>query len=417
MNNIPQYIKKVLSAYDSSLDLRDGSALNDLLVNAGAAIITDLKLQQDELFKYLTLEDPESLDESTLDSFAKTHLINRITGEKARGYVRLYFASPSQVNIPAGTLFESTNGLIYKTITSYNFSEAEIRANSDLYPYYSTGDLYVEAESAGVQYDIPAGYLTKIKSTLNFTPVFINNTRTITGSTEHETNSVLYSKILNSAINKTLYTTPALKTILIEQFPTIQDVVVIGTGHEKMLRDQIYYYNISGLSRNILFERSDYYGAFGPIGSGYLYSGILIGPYYHFYPFNESVAYSNGVSYSGTIDATWITNNVPTSSFSKEHVLDQYAGLYKKDSSYALIENKIILKESFDNTDLQQLGWTKSDALVGLGNLRYHKEIEIANGMVRLGYTPVSSTEGANIVVNTNLFDQVSGLIERALAL
>ncbi|MBP9743629.1 MAG: baseplate J/gp47 family protein [Burkholderiales bacterium] len=414
MNNVSEYIRQLLLAYDNNLDLREGSALNDLLVNAGAAIITDLKLQQDELFQYLTLENPDALDEDTLDTFAKTFLVNRQVGSKASGYVRLYFSSPRAINIPAGTRFESAAGLLYETIYGYSFTEADLRANNERYPYYSTGDVYIEALEPGVQFDAQPGKITKLKSVLPFVPAQITNPRAIEGSTEHDTNSVLYTKILNAALNKTLYTSAGLQTVITEQFPTIQNIVVVGTDNEKMLRDLAYSANLSGLVRNVLYERSDYYGSFGPISSGYLYSGILAGSYYHFAPFNESVAYYNGVSYSGTLTSGVLP---ATSSFNREFSIDQYAGLYKKDSSYALIETRVLLDENFDHSNLAEIGWKTSDSAAGLGYLRYSKEIEVANGFVRLGYTPTTVTETSNVLISPDLFDQVSGLIDRALAL
>ena len=417
MNNIPEYIRQLVLTYNNDLDLRDGSALNDLLVNAGAAILTDLKLQQDQLFQYLTLQNPEGLSEETLNSFAKSFFVDRKTGQLARGYVKMYFSSPRAINIPKGTRFENTAGLFYKTTNGYSFSEADLRHNSEFYPYYSTGDIYVEAEAPGIQYDCEPGKITKLVSVLPYSPAYINNPLRVEGSTEHESNSVLYSKILNSFLNKTLYTSAGLQSTITEQFPSIQDIVVVGTDDEKMLRDMVYFTNISGISHNLLYERSDYFGSFGPVSSGYIYSGILSGPYYHFAPFNESSAYYNGVAYSGVITSGTLLS-IPTSSFAgREFSLEQYAGLYKRDSSYALVETRVILSETFDNPGLSDMGWTTSDASAGIANMRYYKEIAVADGKARLGYAPSNTTESVNIVVDSNLLAQISGLINRALAL
>jgi len=413
MNNVADYVRKLLQNYDNNLDLREGSALSDLLVNAGAAIITELKLQQDELMQYLTLENPDLLDEATLDTFAKTYLVDRRVGDKAQGYVKMYFATPRSINIPPGTRFESVAGLFYETVYNYSFTEADLRANNELYPYYSTGNIFIQAVEPGIQYNTEAGKITKLKSTVPYVPAFITNSAAIQNATEHETNDTLYTKIINSALNKTLYTSAGLQTVITEQFPTIQDIFVVGTDNEKMLRDLVYSVNSSGIVRNALYERSDYFGSFGPISSGYLYSGILSSPFYHFAPFNESVAYYNGVSYSGVLTSGLLPT---TSSFNREFSIAQYAGMYRRDSSYSLIETKVILEETFDNTSLANLGWTASDARAGLGSTHYYKEIEVSNGQLRLGYAPTTSSS-TPIVVDPNIVAQISGLLDRAVAL
>lgn len=417
MNNVAEYVRKLLLAYDNDLDLRNGAPLNDLLVNAGSAIITSLKLQQDQLFQYLTLEEPESLNEETLDTFAKSYLVDRRVGSKASGYVKVYVSDPRLVNIPKSTQFKNQAGLVYKTTRDYSFTEADVRANNALFPYYATGDIYIEAEEAGIQYNTAAGQITQLVSTLAFEPAFINNPTAIENSTIHEDNSALYTKILNSALNKTLYTSAGIQTVLVDQFPTIQDVVVVGTDEAKMTRDLAYISAVSGIKHNLLYERSDYFGAFGPIASGYLYSGILNGAYTHFSPFNESSAYANGVTYSGV---TMTSGNLPlTSSFAgKEFTIEQYAGLYKNDTNYSQIETRIILEENFDHSILSEIGWTASDATAGVGSLRYYQEVETEDGFARLGYKPAAeAVEGIPIIVDSTFLTQISGLIDRALQL
>lgn len=420
MNDIVEYIRQRLREYDSTLDVRPGSALSDLLINPAAAILYDLKNQQDEIFKNQTLADPETMAIASLESFAKSFLVDRDLGTKATGYVKLYFTTLKDIVIPKGTTFQSKSGLKYLTTQGYTFSSNDLAVNDDQYPYYSTGDIYIEAENAGLLYEADPGTITKIVSTLNINPAYVSNPAAITGSADDDTNDSLYTKILNAAINKTLYSNIGISLSLKEQFSTIQDVKVIGMNNPKMQRDIVYSYNLSsGLYVGGLYEKSDYFGAIGPLSSGYIYSGILSSPFYHFYPFNESICYANGVYSSGLITSGFLSDNVSPSYFiGREISLEQYAGMYKKDSSYATFETRIILEENFNNSDLQLLGWWTSDATAGRGKLRHANEIVIASGQAILGYSAPSSTpDSVNIVVDQNFLIKISGLIDRAVQL
>ncbi|MCB1713126.1 MAG: hypothetical protein KDH96_11835, partial [Candidatus Riesia sp.] len=330
-------------------------------------------------------------------------------------YVRLYYTSPKTVSIPFGTVFENALGKQYKTTSSYTFTQQDLQNNTDVASYYSTGDVYVEAVARGTDYESSAGTVTKLITKLSQTPAFVNNVLPITGSTVHENNSSLYTKIINSAVNRTVYASQGIEALLMEQYPTIENVEVVGKTHEKMLRDLSYVYSASGITYNLLLERSDYFGSFGPVSSGYIYSGLLSGPFYHFAPFNECVAYSNGVTYSGTITSGTLPS---TAQFvNNEFNLEQYAGLYKNDSNYAVVETSIILNENFDNPGLKDRGWTISDSSAGLNNLRYYKEVDITGGKLRLGYNSASGIQPVSVIVTPDLLSMISGLIDRAVAL
>ena len=423
MNNITEYLRQIIREYDSTLDIREGSALSDLMINPTAAILSDLKAQQDKLFKYQTLADPTSMDEDTLDTYASSYLVNRIEGDLARGYVRLYFNTPKTVYVPKNTYFQSTRGFKYKSTQGYTFTENQIRMNDSQYPYYSTGDIAVEAEKPGVYYDADPGEVNSLITSTHILPSYVSNPASIAGAKEHDDNATLYTKIINSAINKTIYSTIGIQTALQEQYPTIKNIRIMGMGNSSMKRDLVYSYNLaSGLTRNGLYEKSDYFGNLGPISSGFITTGILSSDFGHFAPFNESVAYYNNIVSSGLITSGFLNTdiNVQTAAFTGSEIsLNQYAGLYANDSSYSIAETSIILDEEFANDNLRNLGWTVSDPSAGLNNLRYHNEVEVEDGELRLGYKPPSAgiAEPLTIVVDDTIITRVRRLIRRAARL
>jgi hypothetical protein len=429
MNNIKEYILQQLRDSDPSLDLQPGSALHDLLVNSVAVIVGGFKNLQDKMLSYQTLENPESIPTDSLDSFGKSYLVDRTLGGAAAGYVKLFFDSPVSLSIPTGTIFESDTGKQYKTLRPYSFAEEDMRTNT-YGVYYATGDIYVQALNDGIDYNTGAGTITKLLSNLNVTPIFVKNLLAISGGSKTDSNLELYSKIVNSAINKNLFSDDGIKSVLEDAYSTATVMKIAGMRDPEMTRDLVYsgyYYT--------LYNKSDYYGAMGdmagpntatiPSGayifdgvSGYLASGEIVSgivSWSHYYPFNQSAIYYAPVAVSGVAALT--AADMPTlAEFNNEFSMEQYSNLYKHgDTYFATVATQIILDEDFTDSIIEHRGWQRSDASTGPGIMVHGKEIETVSGVLRLGYNPnIGGPLTPTITVTSGLREQIYRLIKRA---
>lgn len=359
--DVKEKVKQIVLAGDSTLDLEDGSGIVDLLINPLSNVISYYENELLDITQNLSLENVADMDEDQLDGIASMFFIDRISGEKVRGYVKIFFSSAVNVTIPAGTGFLTADGKRYLSLKEYSISGSRMLLNQDIAPYYNTDGILVEAEETGSAYEISAGSINQVElDNLNY--VKVSNSFGFTGGVEKETNAALYARILDSITSETASSAKSIKKILLKNFTTIKTVKVIGFGDVEMERDKNY--NKAQLSN---FIRNDFFGKVKNISEP---------------PYNENIA---GVfMYSGA------TPPLITNVSLNEYTSDQYTGIYKKgDALYAEALSSNILEDDF-NSGLDTT-WYKSDYVTGYNKLKSEDEIKGLSGYVRLGVSQATA--------------------------
>jgi hypothetical protein len=373
MNNVLELLRKLIKDSDSTLDVSSSSALSDVIINPSASMLSPFLSQLRYLLKNLTMVDVVNIAEDELDAIGANFLVYRFTGAKARGKVRMYFNKPVDITIPVGTKFYTRNGLIYLTEQPYAVTRGTMLADVSEFPLYSTGDFDVIAEQAGEVYVIPPG--TVVSTDLATTYSKVKNILAFAGGLDKETNEEYYTRILNAMTNESIASPDGISKILLNNFPSIQNVHVAGANDSLMTRDILY----SGLNNFSGYHVVDYYGKV----SGYNDA-----------PFPESRAYTTFVSGLTVGDLPDLTD------FEIELSTDKYKNLYLKDDVLKLtVDSQYILSEDFSGTNFNA-NWFLSDSNRGLGRA-YTDTITIAdNNRAQLGrLVDINELSAANIAL------------------
>jgi len=398
-----QYVKRKMREYDPSIDTSPGSAIGDLFINSLGAIFQDSLDFDEHILNVLSIVDPEQISEDELDAVASNFFVERITGNRASGYIRIFYSEPLTVNIPKGTTFQNpTTGLNYIASSNYSITKQMMTLNNAYYPLYSTADIAIEAVSTGNNYITRSNTITNIVSKLVPEPASARNLQSLAGGTDKETNTAFADRIRNSINNKSVASPDGIKRTLKESFPSISSLTVISAGDTEMVRDITY----SGVDVN-----NYYLSDFSAKVSG------LNG-----YPYNESWAYVG--RFADTDETTAIALPDPAD-FTYEFTNDMYKGLYRSDDPlYAELAIYNILDENFNQNTRTGYddSWVLSDGQSGKDELISPDEIVVNDQSIKLGVhdSPGSTnyeinTSRPRISINVKNYNKVLGNLRKVL--
>jgi len=379
--NIKEYIIDRLNSYDPTLDTSDNSALVDLLVNPGSAMLDPVISQLNYLLDNLGLTSPDNISDSELDAIAKNFLKARKLGAQAVGTVELFYNNPIDLDIPAGTTFTSSTGTVFVTKQAIHIPLSAMAGNTWNFPRYSTGNIPVVAQEFGLISSIAPN---NIKTTnLVPAPALVTNPSAFTGGVDQENNVNFISRIIEEVLTAALGSAASIKTNLSPAYPSIKEIKTRGMNDLEMLRDLVY----SGIQVYLNYYVVDFYGKFSGIGD---------------LPFPQSIAYWN-VFFDDPTTTGLIPDLPPVAEFFDEFTTTQYGGIYKlNDALKTTIQTLTILKDDFQATTLDS-AWDLSDAMTGNGGLKDPDEIALTtisgSQMLRVGHQlSISEADQFNIV-------------------
>jgi len=394
--DIRNYVKERLQVYNPAIDTRDGSGVNDLLV-APLSLVLDKYLEEHKyVLSRLSLSDVTNMPEAELDAIGLQYLLTRLNGTYSSGSIYVYFANPTAINIPKGTVF-STGGVDYKTTADFYLSRTALSQNQEDFYYYSAGPIPVVAYTAGDN-NIIAETLFTTNIQFAITPVKIINKTAFTGGTVKETNDQFYARIINSLDGLTLASPTAIKAAIQAYDPNITMIDVVGSGSALMFRDLVTELSQIGNYVNI-----DYL---------YTLSGEHTGTYA-----NPSIAYadifmdidtSDDVAFPGI--ASWVT----------EFSTDDYRNIYSKEDPLGAEASKHLLIQDFVlgsgyNPDFGifegSTGWNAHDSLSYDNKIFIVDEVTPTATGLRLGKTVAN--DAINLDVRLN-YKQVTRLLADA---
>lgn len=366
--NAIEYIRKKIKEYDSDIDTSKGSPVADLMINPLSSILEPTLNFEKRMLRDLSLQDVNKMSEEALDEMARNFLVDRISGSKASGDIRLFYDTPVAVTIPQGTIFSTDDGLQYQTTSEFSVTRAQMMLNNESYPLYHTGDINIEALSVSKDYNTLPNTIVNLDSTLDPAPSAVRNPQAVSGATEGESNTDLKTKIISTAHNKALGGKNSILRVMREKFPTVKSIEVIGTNDPEMTRDIVY----SGISTDDLVT----------VDYQYKVSGLASPPH------NESIAY---IGKFEDTDASTDISLPAIDDFSQEFTNTMYEGVYEShDPLYAEYKTDYLLEEYFTNSGYAA-GWVASDAQIGYNDLNRPRDVAVNGAAIQLGYTIKSS--------------------------
>ena len=234
--NIPNYIKQKLREAGSPVDTRPGSVWSDLIGTPLSHILGDFVAYQDEVIQNQSLQNPDLLEESTVDAMAANFLVTRNEGNFATGNITVFVTAPQQISVPKGTIFATEEDIEFVTLADYTVSRSSMQYNREEYPLYNSDDIPIRARVAGDGFNVDVGGISK---SVNWggTAAKIANRAPITGGQLRETNEDLVVRIKDSIHGANMSSVAGIKKLLNTNFPSIDGIKVTGAGHPLMQRD------------------------------------------------------------------------------------------------------------------------------------------------------------------------------------
>jgi len=228
------------------IDTGVGTPTREILVNVGGLISAVIQSQIDTFeatssFKNLEA-NPSLAQTDVLDGLLSNWFATRNTGDKATGQLQVIYASNITQYIPADTQFTTAGGLVFTNSDPYVIEPADTAAPGSvkLYPY--TTDTYralipVTAEVEGTSYQLKAGTSLTAPS-LGTLVVNISAFTDFDGGAAAEGVTDSISRTRESLALRMLSSYKAIRAVLLEQFTTIQKLVIVGYGFREMQRDR-----------------------------------------------------------------------------------------------------------------------------------------------------------------------------------
>lgn len=244
--------KELLATDNPALDLRDTTALSDLLVGPRSQLaaldnlnIQDLKTQ---MSLKLMEENPDLSSEAAMDNLAANYNIVRRAGSQASGSALIMIGSGQEYTVPSGYTL-AIGSLQYLTTQAWTLingtvidplTQLAIKLDAQGNYYFI---MPMQAELVGAAYNMSEG--TALVVIQSGVPNIVSAAvyEAFGGGTDSETNSQFIQRIPIAMSQAEFSSVDAISTRLMNQFSTIYDVSVIGMGDEEMLRDK---HNIFG---------------------------------------------------------------------------------------------------------------------------------------------------------------------------
>lgn len=236
------------------LDLRRGTVLRDLLIDADAAVGALFAAQADEQRQSSSLkvlsdrsQAGEEVDQDDVNAIMSNFNMASVSGTKARGYVRIIVSSDSDHTILAGVRFTTVDGIAFDVTTDTTATMNPVGGTSGQVKQYATGTgtfwylVPVEAVENGSNGNIEQGLALESTTPLaDF--VSASAYTTFSGGSDLEDLDKTVDRIKESLSVRSLTTGTAVEAQLRDRYDdtenTIVAVSVCGYGNRAQLRDK-----------------------------------------------------------------------------------------------------------------------------------------------------------------------------------
>lgn len=232
------FIEQKMKETFPSLDFRRSTALNDAVANPFAMLIQPFRHELDGLRIAQSLKYYNYLTDQQVDDLLFNLLVFRKPGDTSYGTVRVNFYALADYNYERLT-FITASGLRFFNSSPISIAPGDLTADTDGTFYYDVG---AQSESTGPEYAIKNGDILAIEETLSEI-ARVTNPYVFTQSSGKESNFDLFKRAQNAVVTRTMLNEFSIKTVLMNEFPFITDLNVVGAGSSYMLRDII---NVDG---------------------------------------------------------------------------------------------------------------------------------------------------------------------------
>lgn len=231
--DIEEFLLTRLSQEFPNISAQQGDAIVDLLVRPLQLLLESFKRELEIIRKGQSVETIDGLRLEDAEDLAGNFFVFRSGGARASGTVRVYFSAPSFVNVVLTAKFSTADGLSFFPINNQFYRPETLLLQRSGAFYYV--DILVVAEEEGEEYNISAGSVTSVSGIDG--AVRVANLFGFGGGTAQESATQLITRTRNSLTERTLNTRKGIRARLLQEFPDIQNMEVVGFGDPEMERD------------------------------------------------------------------------------------------------------------------------------------------------------------------------------------
>jgi hypothetical protein len=264
-----------------------------------------------------------------MDALAYNWGLTRLTGTKATGYVTFAAVTKptSPITISTGTTIktQAVGGTIYRFSTTAT-ATLQITATPNPKTSFYEVSAPVIAEDIGSAYNVSSNTITVFETVIQGID-YVRNDEGISGGTDNETNESLASRVLIKVSGSNIGTKDGYKSLILQNFPSILDVSVVGPNDSEMVRTTIYggavdiygiTINMDSTSDTFTYDGSSLYPTIRPVLNILTVQGITMsgGSLYNFvsgtdYQFTKDISGFYGFSSRSYDRIDWLIRFTP----------------------------------------------------------------------------------------------------------
>lgn len=229
--------EQVLQSKFENLDLREGTAIRDLVIRPSATLLAMINKASNYYFSQNTIakvDDETSTD--MVDSLMSNWFLYRNLGSKATINARLFFARSKNISLTNNTYFSTDGKLKFFPLSSTVISSTQLSLDTFQNEYYY--DITLIAEAEGVDYNLSSGSLLYFSS---FDPYFLHGEINYLSSEAGnvETNTQFITRGKNAISTRNNINNPSIISNIQALYSSIPTVLPVGYGDPEMMRDQV----------------------------------------------------------------------------------------------------------------------------------------------------------------------------------
>lgn len=231
--DIRSFLKDRIEQEFPDISAQEGDMLVDLLVTPLEVLLEPLKREIQIIRTGQSVNNADQMRLEDARGYAANFFTTWRSGSRASTLVRVFYASPTYVNILATTRFYTSDGRNF-----YPTTPVLIRPETMLLQRSGT-EYYVEvpvlADTPGSGGNVAAGSITAVDGLSGYTRV--TNLTAAEGGNPAETGQELLDRTRSSLTERTLNVRRGIIARLQQDFPNVVDVEAIGKGDPEMQRD------------------------------------------------------------------------------------------------------------------------------------------------------------------------------------
>ena len=234
--DITTFINDRMAQAFPELATKEGDAITDLL-NKPASILWDPFVRENRrIQRSLSFRDPSTLTLDEADALGANLFNERRKGNISRGAGRVLFNAPQNVSISPANFFTSKGGLHFfpSEIQSIRTEEMLLNVTSENLYYF---DVNCIAEGPGSQFNIGPNELVSIANVP--AAVRVANVRRFGFGENEETAVQFVDRVRQSLSERSLVTLRGIAAKILDNFPDVNRLNVVGFNDPEMQRDVI----------------------------------------------------------------------------------------------------------------------------------------------------------------------------------